>query len=60
MLLVFLLAELFSAWRERSGKGKAGALFKILIHNLGAREDAEAVFLTFPGRNPLKSLVSEK
>lgn len=45
---------------EAKREWRADVLFEILIHNLSAREGAEAVFLTFPGRNPLKTLDSEK
>jgi hypothetical protein len=57
----------YSCWQNLSpvgageaGNGKVGVLFEIPIHNPGASEDAQTVFLTSPGRNPLKSLDSEK
>jgi hypothetical protein len=61
MLSVLVLAEPLPAGHKRGGNGEAGRLFGMVgptTHD--ASEVAKEGFLTFIGRNPLKTLDSKK
>jgi hypothetical protein len=60
MLPSLVLAESTRVWHGRGAEGQVGRLFEDAETTIQARVMRGAVFLTSLGRNPLKSLDSEK